>query len=194
MVGTAKAPIALMSRYHLWANDRLVTSIKSAVKHCNGKKIYRNNDGSYFGSIKNTLAHIAGVDDLWYLRVTKGGDSAASYNYYYSDGTPPSEWGTLYNDFNDACDALLKNSQRWVDYVDTLDDADVFGNISFEDTKNVPTERQRGACLLHVFNHGTHHRGQIHTALTSVEQGSVRQFAPALDMPMMDLDFKILKK
>jgi uncharacterized damage-inducible protein DinB len=194
MGGSAKAPIALMSRYHLWANERLVTSIKGAVKHCNGKKIYRNNDGSYFGSIKNTLAHIAGVDDLWYLRITKGGDSAATYNYYYSDGTPPSEWGTLYNDFNVACDALLKNSERWVQYVETLDDDALFANISYEDTKNIPVEKQRGAALLHVFNHGTHHRGQIHTALTSVEQGAVRQFAPALDMPLMESEFLMKQK
>lgn len=180
-----------MSRYHLWANQTLVTSIQEAVTHCKGKKIYRNNDGTFFGSIKNTLSHIAGVDDLWYLRLTKGGSAAAKYNYYYSDGTPPSEWGTLYDDFGLACTTLVANSQRWVDYVESLNDAALLETVSFEDTKGVVCERQRGASLMHVFNHGTHHRGQIHAALTSVEQGSVRKFAPVLDMPLMGPGFRL---
>jgi uncharacterized damage-inducible protein DinB len=181
-----------MSQYHLWANKRLVASIQDAVKHCKGKKIYRHNDGTYFGSIKSTLSHIAGVDDLWFLRLTQGGSAASKYNYYYSDGTPPSEWGTLYDDFDVACSTLVKHSERWVAYVDGLAESSLLDRVTFEDTKGQPLERPIGASLFHVFNHGTHHRGQIHAALTSVEQGSLRVFAPALDMPLMgDILFKL---
>jgi uncharacterized damage-inducible protein DinB len=39
--------------------------------------------------------------------------------------------------------------------------------------------------LFHVFNHGTHHRGQVHAALTTLEGGQLRSVAPSLDLPMI---------
>jgi len=42
-----------------------------------------------------------------------------------------------------------------------LDDARLAGSLSHDSTKGVPSPLPFVPTLTHVFNHGTHHRGQI---------------------------------
>jgi len=50
----------------------------------------------------------------------------------------------------------------------------------YKNTRGVELSQQRSFILLHVANHGTHHRGQISTALTQLGRP-----APALDLLYM---------
>lgn len=49
--------------------------------------------------------------------------------------------------------------------------------FSYHSTKGKPFTRVLGPILLHVYNHGTHHRGQISAALTALGHK-----APVLDL------------
>lgn len=179
---SVKGVLGLMGRYHLWGNRRICQAVRHA-NACGKKDVHFAPDGTYFGSIHATLAHISGVDDLWYRRVT--GAEASMYNSFYEDATPPSAWSQLYPTLDLVSEALERHSVRWITYVAELNECELAENIEFLDTRGAPVVRQRGAALLHVFNHGTHHRGQIHAALTSLDNGRYRDSAPALDLPLV---------
>jgi uncharacterized damage-inducible protein DinB len=74
---------------------------------------------------------------------------------------------SLYNDWNDlkreraALDAVM------LDWADRLDPAALAGELTFF-SQAMKTEIRKPTWLLvtHVFNHQTHHRGQVHCLLT----------------------------
>lgn len=192
---SAVGALRLMARYHLWSNRQIINAIQNAQQIAGNEKLIDRDCGIFFGTLHDTVAHIAGVDDLWYLRLS--GQSSAPYNELYN-GETNKRWKDIFGGSWEATTAALeKNAQRWADAVhqqgstthvrlgDRL--VDVESRVTFLDTSGNPTEREVGAALLHVFNHGTHHRGQIHAGLTMLGVKS----APALDLPLVEGPFSI---
>lgn len=180
---SARSALLMMSRYHLWANRQVRDALVQARSTTTLAAFEKEPDGTFFGSILNTVSHIAGVDDLWYRRLTTGDSSF--YNALYADTASPAAWAALFQDIDDASDALVANANRWMEYVAALPEARLNDDVAFRDTEGVPVTQQRAACLFHVFNHGTHHRGQIHAALTRINNGELRALAPSLDLPLI---------
>ena len=58
--------------------------------------------------------------------------------------------------------ALTAQADKWIAYTDSVD---VDGEFSYTNTRGDPMTGPRGPLLAHVFNHGTHHRGQISAGL-----------------------------
>eukprot|EP00762_Andalucia_godoyi_P004319 ANDGO_05538.mRNA.1 hypothetical protein SDRG_07808 len=86
-------------------------------------------------------------------------------------------WGNAVSDYDDLKDELRKMSQLWVRLVEEYDESDVLLSFRYRNTKGLQMEKIRWHILAHVFNHSTHHRGQVSTALT--QHGA--------DAPEMDL-------
>jgi uncharacterized damage-inducible protein DinB len=77
--------------------------------------------------------------------------------------------------------APLKETQTLADaelkaLVDSLTDDALGTSIDFQDTNNNGLTLTTQTMLLHMFNHSTHHRGQIHCLLTQMHVE-----APSLD-------------
>ena len=73
---------------------------------------------------------------------------------------------TLFNDL-----ALLREQRVKVDeaifaFVEVLSKEVLATDLFFQDTKNVPHTKNFGHLIQHLFNHQTHHRGQITTLLS----------------------------
>lgn len=186
----------MLAKYNQWANQTLIRSVAALdAEH----KVHGNaaatslpahdcNTGIFFKSIYVTMSHIAGVDDLWFKRITLGDSSA--YDYLYKSETPREEWGRLFNnDWDLMADALLTRSSRWIDYIDkdiTSDDV-LLSDVSFLDTAGVATKRQLAPALFHVFNHATHHRGQVHAAITIIGSQLGNRKGGSYDGPSLDL-------
>jgi uncharacterized damage-inducible protein DinB len=66
----------------------------------------------------------------------------------------------------------------WVNYVSSLVDVDT--TLTYHNTKGQPFQRKLSSLLFHVFNHATHHRGQI-SAITF----HLAQMAPSMDAVYM---------
>jgi uncharacterized damage-inducible protein DinB len=153
----------------------------------------------FFSTIKATTSHIAIVDDLWLHRII--GKPKYEYNNIYSDDFAAAQWDGIHASFSEALDSLLQNDMALLAHVTALE-AELatkdeekgtsraeqllsHSGIQYLDTKGVTTKKQEAACLLHVFNHATHHRGQIHAALSHLHASSVAPPPPPLDAPVM---------
>ena len=151
----------LMAEYHGWAYALLFEAVDAL-----DDERYRLDAGLYFRSIHGTLNHLLLVDHLWYGRLVED----------------PWPLGTLADELESDRAALkaqlLARSGVWRRYLDALSDEALAGVAGFRKIDGTPARLPRASCVLHVFNHGTHHRGQVTAAVT--------QFggrAPEIDLP-----------
>ena len=75
---------------------------------------------------------------------------------------------------------LREASRRWQPLIGSSDDGRFDGRLDYVTTKGVPQSLPFAATLAHIFNHGTHHRGQISAAITAMGRP-----CPELDLVWM---------
>jgi uncharacterized damage-inducible protein DinB len=172
--------IRLMADYHGWAWRRLFTSIRSLPP---GE--YERDARLYAQSVKGTVHHLLFGDLLWYGRFTGqrlvDGWDAGALAPLGSDASPASAWSAC-SRLPDAAAAeaeVLAQCERWAALAAATTDGDADAEFAYVSTSGAAMRKHRGSSLLHVFNHGTHHRGQISAAITQA----------GLPAPGMDLTF-----
>ena len=79
---------------------------------------------------------------------------------------------------HDACKGLMHQSRQWESYVksDAVNDA-ADAILHYKNLKGEPFTQVMNEVLLHLFNHGTYHRGQLITMLHALEMDKL----PATD-------------
>ena len=143
----------LMARYNAWQNGSLTTAA------CSLDAEARSADrGAFFGSIIRTFNHLYWDDALWLARFS--GDERPEDHVPVSLDDP-SDWQSFL-DLRRARDAEVA---AWAK---ALSPSDFEGALHFYpgggDTR---ISKSRALCAVHLFNHQTHHRGQIHAMLTA---------------------------
>ena len=164
-----------LASYHLHSTKRLIQAVEEHFPPTTtegGDEDFFNKDAQlYFKSIHGTMAHLLGGDQIWWIRITGEEDPAsmASIVPIYSL-EPPSAIGEAWmaRSPNRAklFEALLHQCQKWVDLLKDKGDDWISTTISYADTSGVETSLVRASGLTQVFNHGTHHRGQISAAFS----------------------------
>jgi len=151
------------ARFNQWANRE----IYGAVVGLPEAEIHKQRPAAYFGSILGTLNHILAIDRLWFGRMA-GVDSGINRLDQI-----------LYEDFPALQEVRQTEDQRIVDLVDGWDEAALAGTRDYKDIKGNPWTMPIRRMLATVFNHQTHHRGQVHALLKEAGQEP-----PALDLPV----------
>jgi uncharacterized damage-inducible protein DinB len=151
----------LMTRYQRWATEKLYAHVEQL-----DDAAYRRNVGLFFESVHRTLNHLLLVDHLWLGRMT--GEPFAFDTL--GDEVEP--------DRERLKERLLARPADWLDWMARLTDVELTAMASSRKIDGTPGELPRASVVLHVANHGTHHRGQISAALT---QAGVA--APEIDLP-----------
>lgn len=162
-----RASLRQMASYHRWANEVLAEGVRRV-----DESDYRRDVGLFFGSLHGTLNHVLLVDRLWYARFT--GET------FEPEGLDEE----LEPDRSALLERIDERSRNWIDYVDDLDDTDLERSLTYHNTKGIRRKLRRGPALLHVFNHGTHHRGQVSAGLTRLGH----------EAPEMDLFYFLLEQ
>ncbi len=124
------------------------------------------NRGAFFGSILATLSHIAVADVIWMKRF-----AACLPTHRELDPVRAMSQPGALNDvaFSNLADLLVHRQMldgALAQLADMLTDAELAMAISYTNTKGVSYRKNLFSLLMHVFNHQTHHRGQITTLLT----------------------------
>ncbi|RQP23090.1 DinB family protein [Piscinibacter terrae] len=159
-----KRHLLMLARYNAWAIRRLYEHVDAL-----SEEDYRRDAGLFFKSVHGTLNHLlVGEHLIWYVR--------------FSDGISPrrSLDEEVETDRARLKQSLLDGAARWQPFIESLDDARLIGSLSFNSTKGVATTLPFVPTLTHVFNHGTHHRGQITAAITAMGHA-----CPELDLLLM---------
>jgi uncharacterized damage-inducible protein DinB len=99
-------------------------------------------------SVLGTLVHCFAADRIWMARVA---------------GDPPSKFIDPERDMHLS---VLQNDwppliQKWQAWTSSLTPESAMANVSFKDGKGNVNETPAWQIVLHVVNHGTHHRGQV---------------------------------
>ena len=129
-------------RYTAWATDRLL----KAAAQLTPEELTADH-GSANKSVLDTLAHVFGADRLWLSRVV-----GAPRTSFLDDGE--SQFETLQN----AWPAVL---DRWDAHLAAQSDASAGGDVQYTSLAGKPFRTPLWQIVLHVVNHGTHHRGQV---------------------------------
>jgi uncharacterized damage-inducible protein DinB len=147
-----KSHFMMLARYNVWATQKLFEHVDALPEDD-----YRRDAGLFFRSVHGTLNHLlVGEHRLWFPR--------------FAEGTSPKLRldEEIETDRVKLKQALLAGARRWEPYLDALDSNRFAGPIDYVSTKGVPQSLPFSATLAHVFNHGTHHRGQITAAITAM--------------------------
>ncbi|OTG83586.1 DinB family protein [Acinetobacter sp. ANC 4648] len=163
-----KEQLLLMAQYNIWATKRLAQHLKTV----NDEDLYRDS-GLFFKSIFGTLNHLLlGEHYLWYPRFTAGISPTIALST------------SIETECFLCLEQLITKSQHWIDFIHALTDKQLIGNLSYRRVNGEELCLPFTATLMHVFNHGTHHRGQITAALTAL----------GYDCPELDLVYMLAEQ
>ena len=124
------------------------------------------NRGAFFGSILGTLNHLLVGDLLWLGRFRQLSPQAPSLQLLDQMPTPSKLDQQLYSELAALWTVRRQLDQALINWIDTeLAESDFKRLLSYKNSQGISSCRRFDALLTHLFNHQTHHRGQISTLL-----------------------------
>ena len=142
----------LMAEYNCWMNQKIYLVCLSISDEKRKEDL-----GAFFKSIHGTLNHLLYGDKSWMGRFTKNPFSVTCIEQ------------DLHTDFEDLKVEREKVDQQILEWSMKLDPA--WLSQPFEYTSNVDGKRRvlpTSVLVTHMFNHQTHHRGQVTTLIKQV--------------------------
>jgi uncharacterized damage-inducible protein DinB len=143
----------LLARYNNWQNSSLITAANGLTD--TERWLDR---GAFFKSIAATLNHLYWADALMLERI-KGNERPQDTVTHSL--TSPSDWFE-FKDLRARRDAEI---EQWAA---STTNADLNGVVRwYPPDGSAKIEMPKAICVVQLFNHQTHHRGQIHAMLTA---------------------------
>jgi uncharacterized damage-inducible protein DinB len=155
------AHFQMMARYNRLANERLYDCC-ARLSDAERKK----NRQAFFESIHGTLNHIMVGDRNWMTRFEGGIASSAHLD------------AILYDDFDELRAARVREDERIERFAAELREEFLDGEIAYVSNDGKSNRKPTRMLLAHLFNHQTHHRGQVHDMLSQAGIAT-----PVLDLP-----------
>jgi uncharacterized damage-inducible protein DinB len=144
--------VLTMARYNAWQNKQMMAAMAGMTEDA-----LHADRGAFFGSILATANHILWADTMWMARF---------------QGLEPPGGGiegstTLHPTYAVWSAERFRMDGRILLWAEKLHALDLVGDLSwYSGFMKSHVTRPKGALIMHMFNHQTHHRGQIHAMLT----------------------------
>ena len=149
----------LMAPYNAWMN----TKVYDAAERLTTDELSRDR-GAFFGSILGTLNHLVAADLIWLGRLA--GHPPLSGRIDLSGLPQPTSIRLIVADDLSRLRPTRERIDRLVvGFVDGLTEADIGGVFDYRRTDGTAHRKVLSSVLSHIFNHQTHHRGQVTTLL-----------------------------
>jgi len=143
----------ILARYNSWQNTSLITAADGLTDAERWM-----DQGAFFKSIAATLNHLYWADALMLERI-KGNERPQDTITHSL--TSPSGWAE-FKDLRVRRDAQI---ERWAK---SLIDTDLNGSVAWHPPDgSARIDMPKAICVVQLFNHQAHHRGQIHAMLTA---------------------------
>ena len=144
----------LMARYAAWQNAALIGAAETLAPDA-----LTLDRGAFFGSIFATLNHLLWGDRIWMARFS---------------GSPMPNRGSIAESVAEEPDwrrfvaARTDRDTMTVSWADGLEPGALNGDLTWHSgALDREVSKPRAMLVVHMFNHGTHHRGQVHAMLTA---------------------------
>lgn len=136
--------------YHLWANKQLFDVILKLSTEQQQQEIV-----SSFPGIHATLLHMWDAEYIWWqrLKLQENIERPSTLRTYTTE---------------ELIQNILLQSEQWKSWVLQANDAQLNFVFAYHNTKREQFKDKVSQMLLHLFNHGTYHRGQLVTMLRQV--------------------------
>ncbi|SLN71836.1 DinB family protein [Roseisalinus antarcticus] len=154
-----------MARYNAWQNTglrRIVSDIKPEA--------FDRDRGAFFGSIGGTLNHLLWGDLIWMSRIAGHAPPPCGL----ADSATLTEGPAAWAEARFRADGRIS---LWADEVTSLA---LVGEIVWTPSGGGARTLPLAMGIMHMFNHQTHHRGQVHAMLTAAGITP-----PTTDLPFM---------
>lgn len=147
-----------LARYNLWATRSLYRRLDELPD-----EIYRRPAGLSYGSVHATLNHLLVCEhEIWFRRFAENVNPEMALD------------AELESDRHQLRERLIDGALHWLPLIEVWPESRLLGQLEYRRVRDGGAiSLPFAAALVHVFNHGTHHRGQITAALTMMGQPSI---------------------
>jgi len=146
----------VMARYNSWQNHQIAV----AMAALSPAELFADR-GAFFGSLLKTASHLLWGDLIWMSRFEGGVAPEGGIAHSTSLVGNLAEWQVQ----RMALDARI---ECWAE---GLTPDDMAGDLTwYSGASGREMSKPKALLYIHMFNHQTHHRGQIHAMLTAAGQ------------------------
>ncbi len=146
--------------YHIWANSRLTGLIQALPEDTSRQPLI-----SSFAGLHATLQHMWDAESIWWQRM-KMQEHIERPGDHFSGTTA------------ELIVQLSKQSVQWKEWIEQATEAALQHEFIYRNNKKEQFKQPVNEVLLHIFNHGTYHRGQLVTMLRQLGVTNI----PATDL------------
>ena len=129
--------------YTIWANGLLVDTINQLPEEKQNQELT-----SSFNSFYKTFLHIWDAESIWWQRMKL--QERISF---------PSE--SFAGSLKELSASLLQQNAQWLDWISNAQEHMLSHEFIYQNSKKESFKQPVFQMLLHIFNHGTYHRGQL---------------------------------
>jgi uncharacterized damage-inducible protein DinB len=141
--------------YNTWANQKLAELILTLPEELQQKEVI-----SSFPSIYLTLLHMWNTESVWWQRLKLQENINGPANSFKGDT-------------KEIIQHLLQQNKMWEDWINNSSEMSLDHVFKYHTTKREPFKQPTYQMLLHVFNHGSYHRGQLINILRQLGQTKI---------------------
>ena len=140
---TMKELLSQLAAYNIWANHKLLEIILALPEEKQKQEV-----PSSFRSLYTTVFHMWDAESIWWQRMK-----------LHERIIRPSD--NFNSSMKDVSNGLLQQNQQWQEWVDTSTEPILDHVFQYYSQKKESFKQPIFQMMLHVFNHGTYHRGQL---------------------------------
>jgi uncharacterized damage-inducible protein DinB len=155
-----------MAQYNQWMNQKLY----EACEKISPEQLSENR-GAFFGSILGTLNHLVVADTICLKLLVSARISRNTLSAMKQIPYPKALNDILFNNLKELKNRREQLDQLLLAFSEELQKAPettLQKAITYKNTKGVSSNKCLFSLLMHLFNHQTHHRGQITTLLSQL--------------------------
>ena len=164
--------LQLMSRYNQHMNQKII----GVASQLDDEKL-KCDRGAFFGSVLGSLNHIYVADIIWLRRFATHPRQYSSLKQLPELDSYTELDLTVAEDLDNMSEAREELDRVIINWCEEIEPADLETNLQYQNTKGMSFNKNFGQLIHNLFNHQTHHRGQISTLIS--QQG--------LDLGVTDL-------
>ncbi|HWC53021.1 MAG TPA: DinB family protein [Chitinophagaceae bacterium] len=152
-----KEMLQQLAVYNFWANQRMFETILILPEEKQKAEV-----PSSFKSIYATILHMWNAESVWWQRMKLQERISA-----------PSEF--FKGSMQELTIELLQQNRQWIEWINAASEAALDHVFQYQTSRKEQFKQPISQMLLHVFNHGTYHRGQLVNMLRQLEVEKIPQ-------------------